>query len=187
LVFRVIGFDSVFICTNVQNNWSCQQETQDAVARRSNPSRFRAQEEFRVRLEPPVHILDNNAVSVGTTPQPAGLEASKGVISVNYSNGPPDPSWQDNPGTKTYFDFMTKYYADCDKACDRASLVTSKLTHNRQVQACKKRRIRRLTSEMWFRVGRLFHGPTIFALNAGSHRGCRGWSGVDAVLARILL
>src|SRR5579871_6224456 len=32
----------------------------------------------------PVHILDINATSVGAVMQPAGLEASKGVISVNY-------------------------------------------------------------------------------------------------------
>ncbi len=102
-----------------------------------------------------MHIRDINAVSVGTTLQPAGLEASKGVISVNYSKHPLDPSWQDNPRHEEIFRFMAKSYADGDKACDRARLVTSKLTHNRQVQACKKRRIRRPTSEMWFRVGRL--------------------------------
>jgi hypothetical protein len=162
-------------------------ETQDDLRAAAILPVFALKKNFEFGWKPAVHILDNNAVSIGTTLQPAGLEASKGVISVNYGNDPLDPSWQDDPGTKKYFDSMAKYYADGDKACDRASFVTSKLTHNRQVQACKKRRIRRLTSEMWFRVGRLFHRPTIFALNAGSHRGCRGWSGVDAVLARILL
>jgi hypothetical protein len=72
------------------------------------------------------------------------------VIRVNYSKDPLDPSWQDDRGTKKYFDFMAKYYADGDKACDRAKSVTSKLTHNRHVQASKKRRTHRLTSEMWF-------------------------------------
>src|SRR5450432_3966174 len=45
---------------------------------------FALKKNFEFGWKPPVHILDNNAVSVGTTPQPAGLEASKGVISVNY-------------------------------------------------------------------------------------------------------
>jgi hypothetical protein len=45
---------------------------------------------------------------------------------------------------------MAKYYADGDKACDRAKLVTSKLAPNRLVQASKKRRIHCPTSEMWF-------------------------------------
>ena len=58
---------------------------------------FALKKNFEFGWKPPVHILDNNAVSVGTTPQPAGLEASKGVISVNYGNDPLDPSWQDNP------------------------------------------------------------------------------------------
>ena len=63
----------------------------------------------------PVHILDINATSVGAVMQPAGLEASKGVISVNYGKDPLDPTWKDDPGMKHYFDFMAKYYPEGDK------------------------------------------------------------------------
>ena len=63
----------------------------------------------------PVHILDINATSVGAVMQPAGLEASKGVISVNYGKDPLDPTWKDDPGMKKYFEFMAKYYPDGDK------------------------------------------------------------------------
>src|SRR3982075_3257283 len=63
----------------------------------------------------PVHILDINATSVGAVMQPAGLEASKGVISVNYGKDPLDPTWKDDAGMKRYFDFMAKYYPDGDK------------------------------------------------------------------------
>jgi branched-chain amino acid transport system substrate-binding protein len=63
----------------------------------------------------PVHIIDINATSVGAVLQPAGLEASKGVISVNYGKDPLDPSWKDDPGMKKYFDFMAKYYPEGDK------------------------------------------------------------------------
>jgi branched-chain amino acid transport system substrate-binding protein len=63
----------------------------------------------------PVHILDINATSVGAVMQPAGLEASKGVISVNYGKDPLDPAWKDDPGMKRYFDFMAKYYPEGDK------------------------------------------------------------------------
>jgi len=63
----------------------------------------------------PVHIVDINATSVGAVMQPAGLEASKGVISVNYGKDPLDPTWKDDPGMKKYFDFMAKYYPDGDK------------------------------------------------------------------------
>jgi branched-chain amino acid transport system substrate-binding protein len=63
----------------------------------------------------PVHILDINATSVGAVMQPAGLEASKDVISVNYGKDPSDPTWKDDAGLKKYFDFMAKYYPDGDK------------------------------------------------------------------------
>jgi hypothetical protein len=147
---------------------------------------FALKKNFEFGWKPPVHILDNNAVSVGTTAT-GSTRSIQGRDQRQLRQRPARSELAGRPRHEEIFRSMAKYYADGDKACDRASLVTSKLTHNRQVQACKKRRIRRLTSEMWFRVGRLFHRPTIFALNAGSHRGCRGWSGVDAVLARILL
>jgi ABC-type branched-subunit amino acid transport system substrate-binding protein len=63
----------------------------------------------------PVHILDINATSVGAVMKPAGLDASKGVISVNYGKDPLDPTWKDDPGMKKYFEFMAKYYPDGDK------------------------------------------------------------------------
>jgi branched-chain amino acid transport system substrate-binding protein len=47
--------------------------------------------------------------------KPAGLEASKGVISVNYVKDPLDLTWRDDPGMKKYLEFMAKYYPDGDK------------------------------------------------------------------------
>jgi branched-chain amino acid transport system substrate-binding protein len=63
----------------------------------------------------PIHIVDINATSVGAVLKPAGLEASKGVISVNYGKDPLDPTWKDDAGMKKYFDFMAKYYPEGDK------------------------------------------------------------------------
>jgi len=63
----------------------------------------------------PIHILDINATSLGAVMKPAGLEASKGVISVNYGKDPLDPTWKDDAGMKKYFEFMAKYYPDGDK------------------------------------------------------------------------
>ncbi len=63
----------------------------------------------------PTHIVDINATSVGAVMKPAGLEASKGVISVNYGKDPLDPTWKDDPGMKRYFAFMAKYYPEGDK------------------------------------------------------------------------
>jgi branched-chain amino acid transport system substrate-binding protein len=63
----------------------------------------------------PVQIVDINAVSVGAVMKPAGLEASKGVISTNYGKDPADPQWVNDAGMKRYFDFMAKYYPEGDK------------------------------------------------------------------------
>jgi ABC-type branched-subunit amino acid transport system substrate-binding protein len=63
----------------------------------------------------PVHIVDINATSVGAVLIPAGLENSKGLISVNYGKDPLDPAWKDDPGMKRYFAFMEKYYPEGDK------------------------------------------------------------------------
>ncbi|MBR1129539.1 ABC transporter substrate-binding protein [Bradyrhizobium iriomotense] len=63
----------------------------------------------------PVQIVDINATSVGAVMKPAGLDAAKGVISVNYGKDPLDPTWKDDAGMKKYFDFMAKYYPDGDK------------------------------------------------------------------------
>src|SRR3954471_17518816 len=78
----------------------------------------------------PVHILDINATSVGAVMKPAGLEASKGVISVNYGKDPLDPTWKDDAGMKRYFEFMAKYYPDGDKDSSFNSYAysTSQLT-----------------------------------------------------------
>jgi branched-chain amino acid transport system substrate-binding protein len=63
----------------------------------------------------PVQIVDINATSVGAVLTPAGLEASKGLISTNYGKDPLDPTWKDDAGMKKYFDFMAKYYPEGDK------------------------------------------------------------------------
>ena len=63
----------------------------------------------------PVQIVDINATSVGAVLKPAGFDAAKGLISVNYGKEPLDPTWKDDAGLKRYFDFMAKYYPDGDK------------------------------------------------------------------------
>ncbi len=63
----------------------------------------------------PIHIVDINATSVGAVLKPAGLEASKNIISTNYGKDPLDPQWKDDAGMKRYFDFMAKYYPEGDK------------------------------------------------------------------------
>jgi len=63
----------------------------------------------------PVHILTINSTSVGGVLKPAGLDASRGIISVNYGKDPDDPTWDNDPGMMRWRAFMDKYYPEGDK------------------------------------------------------------------------
>jgi len=63
----------------------------------------------------PVHLLNNVSNSVGSVLKPAGLEASKGVLSTAYLKDPTDPTWENDAGKKEWLAFMDKYYPDGDK------------------------------------------------------------------------
>jgi ABC-type branched-subunit amino acid transport system substrate-binding protein len=58
----------------------------------------------------PLQILNINSISVSEVLKPAGLDYSKGLITVTYGKDPADPKWKDDPGMKKYFEFMDKYY-----------------------------------------------------------------------------
>jgi branched-chain amino acid transport system substrate-binding protein len=60
----------------------------------------------------PLHVLNVGAISVNSVLKPAGLEASKGLITATYSKDPTDPQWKNDPGYKEYVAFMQKYYPD---------------------------------------------------------------------------
>ena len=63
----------------------------------------------------PLTILNNVSVSVGGVLKPAGLEASKGILSTAYLKDPTDPTWKDDAGMKEWLAFMDKYYPGGDK------------------------------------------------------------------------
>ncbi len=63
----------------------------------------------------PVHILDSSAATVWAVVQSAGLENSRGVLSVGYVKDPLDPTWKDDAGMKNFVSFMEKYYPDGDR------------------------------------------------------------------------
>ena len=61
-----------------------------------------------------LRFLTNVSVSVKSVMKPAGLEKSKGVISLNYGKDPSDPRWKDDPGMKEWTDFVGKYLSAND-------------------------------------------------------------------------
>jgi len=58
----------------------------------------------------PVHYLNSVSGSVGSVLTPAGLDNSKGVITVQYMKDPTDPRWANDPGFLEYKAFLDKYY-----------------------------------------------------------------------------
>ncbi len=63
----------------------------------------------------PLQLLNSVSNSVGAVLTPAGLDASVGIISVEYGKDPTDPKWQSDPGYKQWLAWMEKYYPDGDK------------------------------------------------------------------------
>jgi len=60
----------------------------------------------------PVHLLNGVSTSLAAVLKPAGLEASKGVISNFYLKEPTDPQWKNDQDYKEWLAFMKKYYPD---------------------------------------------------------------------------
>jgi branched-chain amino acid transport system substrate-binding protein len=60
----------------------------------------------------PLHLLNNVSASVGAVLKPAGLEASKDLITAQYLKDPTDPQWKNDQGYKDWLAFMKKYYPE---------------------------------------------------------------------------
>jgi branched-chain amino acid transport system substrate-binding protein len=60
----------------------------------------------------PLHLLNNVSASVDVVLKPAGLEASRELITALYLKDPTDPQWKDDPGMKEWLAFMQKYYPE---------------------------------------------------------------------------
>ena len=60
----------------------------------------------------PVHYLNQVSASVGSVLKPAGLDNAVGLISMQYTKDPTDPTWQNDPVMKDYFVFLKKYAPD---------------------------------------------------------------------------
>jgi branched-chain amino acid transport system substrate-binding protein len=56
-----------------------------------------------------LHLLSDASGSVSSVLVPAGLENSKGVITVAFRKDPNDPAWKDDEGMKEYLAFMKQY------------------------------------------------------------------------------
>jgi ABC-type branched-subunit amino acid transport system substrate-binding protein len=62
----------------------------------------------------PLHIVCSNAGSIGTTFIPAGVEASKGVVTATWERNPADLSQADHPAVKEFKAFAARYMPNLD-------------------------------------------------------------------------
>jgi len=58
------------------------------------------------------HLMNNVASSLETTLKPAGLEASKGLITALYMKEITDPQWKNDKGYLDWVAWMKKYYPE---------------------------------------------------------------------------
>jgi len=57
----------------------------------------------------PLHIIGGSTASVETILKPAGLDASKGLVTTQFLKQPGDPAWVDDEEVKAYKEFLKKY------------------------------------------------------------------------------
>lgn len=57
----------------------------------------------------PLHTIGGSTASVETVLKPAGLDASKGLVTTQFLKQPGDPAWADDDEMKTYKAFLKKY------------------------------------------------------------------------------
>jgi branched-chain amino acid transport system substrate-binding protein len=62
-----------------------------------------------------LHLLNNVGASVGSVLKPAGYENAQGIISAAYLKDVSDPQWNNDPGMKTFLDFLAKDFPDGNK------------------------------------------------------------------------
>jgi len=60
----------------------------------------------------PLHLLNSVSSSVGVVLKPAGLDASKGLITTFYIKDPTDPQWKKDQAYQDWLAFMKKYYPE---------------------------------------------------------------------------
>jgi branched-chain amino acid transport system substrate-binding protein len=64
----------------------------------------------------PLHFLNVVSTSIGAVIKPAGFENAQGIISVAYLMDPLDPQWKNDPGMRTFDEFLAKDFPEGNRA-----------------------------------------------------------------------
>ncbi|WP_084799768.1 ABC transporter substrate-binding protein [Bradyrhizobium sp. Ai1a-2] len=62
----------------------------------------------------PLQLLSSISANINTVLKPAGIDASRDIVSAFYLKDPTDPQWANDPAMVDYRDWMKKYYAAGD-------------------------------------------------------------------------
>ncbi|MCC8936111.1 ABC transporter substrate-binding protein [Bradyrhizobium ivorense] len=106
----------------------------------------------------PLHIIGGSTASVETILKPAGLEASKGLVTTQFLKQPGDPAWADDAEVKAYKEFLKKYASSANPD-DYSVLVAYMNVHaiERTLQKCGDQ----LTRENLIKQATLLHGERL--------------------------
>jgi branched-chain amino acid transport system substrate-binding protein len=115
----------------------------------------------------PLHIIGGSTASVETILKPAGLEASKGLVTTQFLKQPGDPAWADDSEVNAYKKFL-KTYAPSANPDDYSVLVAYMNVHavTRALNKCgdqltRENLLRQATSLDGERLPMMLPGVTI--------------------------
>lgn len=115
----------------------------------------------------PLHIIGGSTASVETVLKPAGLDASRGLVTTQFLKQPGDPAWANDDEVKAYKDFLKKYAPSVNP--DDYSVLVAYMNVNAQTavlkncgdQLTRENLIRQATSLHGERMPMMLPGVTI--------------------------
>ncbi|MGO8908754.1 MAG: ABC transporter substrate-binding protein [Bradyrhizobium sp.] len=84
----------------------------------------------------PLHVIGGSTASVETVLKPAGLDASKGLVTTQFLKQPGDPAWADDEELKAYKSFLKKYAPSANP--DDYSVLVAYMNMNAVARVLKK-------------------------------------------------
>ncbi|WP_316201085.1 MULTISPECIES: ABC transporter substrate-binding protein [unclassified Bradyrhizobium] len=106
----------------------------------------------------PLHIIGGSTASVETVLKPAGLDASRGLVTTQFLKQPGDPAWTDDDEVKAYKIFLKKYAPSVNP--DDYSVLVAYMNVN-ALEAVLKACGDQLTRENLIRQATSLHGERL--------------------------
>jgi branched-chain amino acid transport system substrate-binding protein len=112
----------------------------------------------------PLHVIGASTASVETVLKPAGLDASKGLVTTQFLKQPGDPAWVNDDEVNAYKAFLAKYAPSANP--DDYSVLVAYMNVNALTTVLKKCGDQ-LTRENLIRQATSLHGERIMMMLPG--------------------